>query len=97
MCVYLENNRTVQKGKKEKEKEKARFSYLVQTFKTYTEHSFIFIHFYFPCCEKKYKKKKKGGEIFCPRIKYVRGRWRCVGFRVNVNVQINFLIKDPLL
>lgn len=90
ICMYMfgkvRNNGAVQfwsrKGKEEKETEKARI--LCKRLKR-MEVTFYFYFYFFSLLRK---------EIFHPRIKQARGG---ASVLENVNVQINFLIKDLLL
>lgn len=59
------------KGKKKKKKKKL-VSYLVRCANIYRAQ-FYFYPFLFSLLREEILKKK--GEIFCSRIKYVRGRW----------------------
>lgn len=87
MFGKVRNNGAVQfwsrKGKEEKENEKGKGSYFMQMFKTYGSYV-LFLFFFFLCCEKKY---------FIPEL----SKHEDASVLENVNVQINFLIKDLLL
>lgn len=85
MFGKVRNNGAVQfwsrKGKEEKETEKARI--LCKRLKR-MEVTFYFYFYFFLCCEKKY---------FIPEL----SKHEDASVLENVNVQINFLIKDLLL
>lgn len=85
MFGKVRNNGAVQfwsrKGKEEKETEKARI--LCKRLKR-MEVTFYFFFYFFLCCEKKY---------FIPEL----SKHEDASVLENVNVQINFLIKDLLL
>lgn len=78
------------KGKKKKKKKKL-VSYLVRCANIYRAQ-FYFYPFLFSLLREEILKKR--GKYFVPELSTYED---VGGFRVNVNVQINFLIKDPLL